>query len=109
MADPHKHQPEEINPDVGFETSDANVKHVVIAGLGLTVATILACVAVYLVFIALKHEASESGRQPINPMAGPRVLPPRPRVEERPWEEMQVINARDAQVLSTYGKNSNGT
>lgn len=109
MADSHKHQPDEINPEVGFETTDANVKHIVVAGLGLTVATILACFAMYLVFAALKHEASESGRQPINPMAGPRAFPPMPRIEERPWEEMQVLNARDAQILGTYGKGSNGT
>jgi hypothetical protein len=102
MSNEHLHNvPPEENPDIGYELRDANVTQVVIAGLGLAAATALACVAMYFMFNLLRHGSAQE--QTINPMAGPRVLPPEPRLQEKPWEQHMNLTASEDQVLSSYG------
>ena len=103
MAEEHLERPEdrEENKDAGYEIKDANIKQVVLAGLGIAAVTVIACFAMYFLFNLLKH--GESQGQTINPMAGPRTLPPNPRLQEKPWEELQKLRAREEQILNTYG------
>ena len=89
------------NPDVRYELKDASLRQVIVAGVGLAVATVLSCFAMYLLFNLLKH--GETQAHTINPMAGPRTLPPAPRLLDKPWQELDSINAKENAQLSTYG------
>jgi hypothetical protein len=102
MSDEHLHNvPPEENPDIGYELKDANVTKVVIAGLGLAVATALACLAMYFMFNLLRQGNAQD--HTINPMAGPRVLPPEPRLQEKPREQHLNLQVSEDQLLSSYG------
>ncbi len=103
MADEQIH---EENPEVRYEVADANIRQVVIAGIGLAVATAIACFAMYFLFNLLKQ--SSASAQTVNPMAPPRTLPPEPRVEEKPWVQRQNLVTKDGQTLNTYGWTNKG-
>lgn len=105
MAD--EHRPEE-NPDIGYEVADADVRQVVMAGIGLAVATVIACFAMYFMFNMLKFTGEREQKHALNPMAGPRTLPPEPRLQVRPWEQIQDLHAKEDQVLNTYGWTNKG-
>jgi hypothetical protein len=105
MAD--EHRPEE-NAEAGYEVADADVRQVVMAGIGLAVATAIACFAMYFLFNMLKFSGEREQRQTLNPMAGPRTLPPEPRLQVRPWEEIQNLRMKEDQVLNTYGWTNKG-
>ena len=104
MADEHVHGD---NPDIGYEVADANIRQVVIAGIGLAVATAIACFAMYFLFNLLKQSGGPA--QTVNPMAPPRTLPPEPRVEEKPWMQHVNVLTKDDQVLNTYGWTNKGS
>ena len=103
MADEHVH---EENPDVRYEVADANIRQVVFAGIGLAVATAIACFAMYFLFNLLKQSGGPA--QTVNPMAPPRTLPPEPRVEEKPWMQHVNVLTKDDQILNTYGWTNKG-
>jgi hypothetical protein len=103
VADEHVH---EENPDVGYEVADANIRQVVIAGIGLAVATAIACFAMYFLFNLLKKSGGPA--QAVNPMAPARTLPPEPRVEEKPWMQHVNVLTKDDQTLNTYGWTNKG-
>jgi hypothetical protein len=98
MAD--EHVPEE-NQDIRFEVADASIRQVVLAGVGLAAATVIACFAMYFLFNMLKQSGGPA--QAVNPMAPPRTLPPEPRLEERPWMQHQTQLTKEDQILDTYG------
>ena len=54
MPDERKNEHVE-NPDVRYELKDASLRQVIVAGVGLAVATVLSCFAMYLLFNLLKH------------------------------------------------------
>ena len=103
MADEHVH---EENPDVGYEVADANIRQVVIAGIGLAVATAIACFAMYFLFNLLKKSGGPA--QAVNPMAPARTMPPEPRVEDKPWMQHVNVLTKDDQTLNTYGWTNKG-
>jgi len=109
MAEERVHHDRDENPDVGYEVQDANVRQVVMAGIGLAAGTVLACFLVYFVFNLLKREGTEA--QKVNPMAPAQQLPPAPRLQVRPWDELRALRAQEDQTLETYGwmDTKNGT
>jgi hypothetical protein len=103
MADEHVHGD---NPDIGYEVADANIRQVVIAGIGLAVATAIACFAMYFLFNLLKKSGGPA--QAVNPMAPASTLPPEPRVEDKPWMQRQNLLPKEDRVLNTYGWTNKG-
>jgi hypothetical protein len=105
MAD--EQRPEE-NAEVGYEVEDANVRQLVLAGVGLAVGTAIACFAMYFLFNMLKQSGARAQEQTLNPMSGPRTFPPEPRLQVKPWEEIQNLRVKENQVLNTYGWTNKG-
>jgi hypothetical protein len=98
----HSHGPDDRNTNRGYEVEDASIREVVWTGLGLAIGTLIICVAV-LGLLRVLQSAEVGARQPITEVTVPSTLPPEPRLQEKPWEEMEVFRRREDQMLTTYG------
>ncbi len=88
----------------GHEHREANVKLIAWSTVGLAVATIVIYVIVWGIFNVIKTaDQKESSEQAASPFAIPGQLPPEPRLQVRPYEELQVLRAHEDNVLSHYG------
>jgi hypothetical protein len=100
---PHAPQPGD-NPEVHHETSDVNIRGVLAFGAALLVATVIIYVAVWVLF--RYFDAREARRVvPQYPLAvsqEPR-LPPEPRLQTNPRQDLQDLRAREDDTLNTYG------
>jgi hypothetical protein len=98
MAHDHEHKAN----GAGYEVEDASVREIVFTGVGLAVGTIIVCFAVAGLFKVLT--ATEvSSRQPLTQVPAGQSFPPTPRLQEKPWLELQGVRAHEDQVLTTYG------
>jgi hypothetical protein len=89
------------NP-AGHEGQDANIRPIVLTGMGLALTLAVVGVIVYGVFRYL--ETHPATRIQSNPMAVfDSQVPPAPRIEEHPAIEIQQLHAQEEQTLSTYG------
>jgi len=87
---------------VGHETGDANIRPIVLTGVGLAILAAVVCVIIYGIFNYLaNHPTTNSLSNPMAPAAPqePRV----PRIEEHPAIELQALRAQEDATLSTYG------
>jgi hypothetical protein len=98
MADEIHHHPHER---LGFEVDDANAREVIGSAIGLAIGTALVCIAMYGMFVYLRH--AEAGRQPLNPMANPRQIPPDPRLSVEPAKELRNLREYEDLMLHNYG------
>jgi hypothetical protein len=98
----HSHGPDNPDNSRGYEVEDASVREVVWTGVGLAIGTLIVCIAV-LGLLRVLQSAEVGARQPITDMAVPSTLPPEPRLQEKPWEEMELFRRREDQMLTTYG------
>jgi len=90
------------NSSVGHEERDADIRPIVLTGLGLALAVAVVCLLIYGIFRYLATHPATSV-QP-NPMAVyDSQIPPAPRIEEHPAIELQQLRAQEEQTLSTYG------
>ena len=90
--------------DVHHETSDVDIRGVLAFGVGLIVLGVFIGLAVGVLF---KYFDSREARQaaPQYPLAatqGNRV-PPEPRLQTNPRQDLADLRAREAETLSTYG------
>jgi len=84
------------------EQRDANVRPIVLTGIGLALS--LAVVGVIVYGILRYLEANPPTRVQTNPMAAfDAQIPPAPRIEEHPAIEIEQLHAQEDQILSTYG------
>ena len=97
------HEPEEHSTTngAGYEVEDAGVREIVFTGIGLAVGTILICFAVLGLFKAMS--VMDEGRQAAIEIPTPQTFPPGPRLQQHPWEELQVVRKREDEMLTTYG------
>ncbi len=86
-------------PASGPENSDANVRDVIFSGLGLAIATFVICLLMLGLF---RYLAGSRESTPANPLAGSQI-PPEPRLEVQPWEQLKQLRAHEDQVLNSYG------
>ena len=91
------------NPDVHHEESDVNIRGVLMFGGGLIVAAIV----IHLVVGALfKYFDIREARQatPEYPLAAAQEnrLPPEPRLQTNPRQDLADLRAREDQVLAGY-------
>lgn len=86
----------------GHETRDADVRPIVLTGLGLALIVALVALSVYGVLTYLGAHPPATTR--VNPMSGEdSQIPPAPRIEEHPAIEIQQLHAQEDHTLSTYG------
>jgi hypothetical protein len=97
-ADPH------LNPDLNRETSDVNVASVLGFGAGLIVAAALIHFLVWVLFMYFSTREAQRVA-PQYPLAAGQSerLPPEPRLQTNPREELRDLQALEDAVLGSYG------
>jgi hypothetical protein len=104
MADVHQPHAANEHADVHHETSDANIVGVLGFGLGLMVAAIVIHLVVLVLFQFF--QGREARRVPAEyPLAvsqGER-LPPEPRLQTNPREDLRELRAKEHALLGSYG------
>jgi hypothetical protein len=85
----------------GHETRDANIRNLIVFGVGLALLVILGLVASRAVFHFF------AGRQGLGPPASPfenvRMLPPGPRLQVTAPQDLQHYKAAQDEILNSYG------
>ncbi len=89
---------------VHHETSDVNIRGVLGFGLGLLVAGIVIHLAVSLLFLYFTGRAtSPTGLEYPLAKGQENRLPPEPRLQTNPRQDLRDLRATEDQVLTTYG------
>jgi hypothetical protein len=87
---------------VGHEDRDADVRPIVLTGVGLALTVVLVGFVVYGILQYLASHPATSVQS--NPMGVfDSQIPPQPRIEEHPAIEIQELHAQEDKTLSTYG------
>jgi len=94
----------EQNAPVHHETSDVNIRGILAAGVGLIVAAVFIYFGVWVLF---KYFESREARRvaPEYPLAVTREsrVPPEPRLQSNPREDLQQLREQEDQILRSYG------
>jgi len=101
---PHAAGGDEHNPAVRHETSDVNIRGIFGFAVGLTVVCFFAAFVVWVMFKYL--ESREAHRlAPEYPLAATQEtrLPPEPRLQTTPREDLQDLRTQEDQILNSYG------
>jgi hypothetical protein len=93
-----------INPDVHHEESDVNIRAI----FGFAAALVVAAVVIHLlVYVLFRYfEARESRRVTLQyPLAVTQEnrMPPEPRLQVNPRQDLADLRAKEDETLSTYG------
>jgi hypothetical protein len=90
--------------DVHHETSDVNIRAILGFGAGLTLAMAIVCFLMWLLFMYFQGREAQSGAREF-PLAVEQQnrMPPEPRLQTNPKEDMRVIRAQEEAALSSYG------
>jgi hypothetical protein len=100
---PHAAHPGD-NPDVHHETTDVNVRGILLSGAGLFVIAVIVHLLVWVLFGYFSGR-EESRTVPTSPLTAGREhqLPPEPRLQTHPRDDLTDLHAREEEVLTTYG------
>jgi hypothetical protein len=92
------------NPDLNRETSDVSVAGVLGFGAGLIVAAALIHFLVWLLFMYFSSREAQRVT-PTYPLAAGQIerLPPEPRLQTNPREDLRDLRAQEDAVLGSYG------
>ena len=89
---------------VSYEKQDADTRAIVRAGIGLALATLVASALVLFFFRWLaEREARRDAPPPPMARAEPGRLPPGPRLQTLPAQDLAAVRAEEDRTLSTYG------
>jgi hypothetical protein len=86
----------------GHEQRDANVRAVVIFGIGLFILSVVVLLVIVFMldYFKIKHTQSEA---PLSPFAETRQLPPAPHLQVAPEVEWEKFHAAEDSLLDSYG------
>lgn len=104
MADHHIVEPRRIdNPEVQHETSDVNIRAILGFGVALLVTAIIIHFLVWLLFEYFDAREITTVRE--YPLAAEQQnrLPPEPRLQTDPRQDLRDMRAREEVFLTTYG------
>ena len=90
---------------VSYEKEDADTRMVIRAGVVLALATLVASALVLFLFRWLA-EREAKGDAPPPPMAAsldPNRVPPAPRLQTLPVQDLDAVRAEEDRTLTTYG------
>ena len=92
------------NPEVHHETSDVNIRAILGFGVGLVVVAIGIHFIVWLLFqyFASREAHRVPPEYPLAASQGER-LPPEPRLQIAPREDLRELRASEAELLTSYG------
>lgn len=91
------------NPEVAHETTDINVRIVVGFGASLVVAAVIVHLLVWLLFDVFGglNTASYPRDYPLA-QAGEMRLPPAPRLQDKPREDLKQLRRGEDELLNSY-------
>jgi hypothetical protein len=90
--------------EVHHEESDVSLRAILAFGAGLVMVTAIICFLLWLLFgYFSSREARSSSRE--FPLAAEQQnrMPPEPRLQTNPKEDLRVLRARDEALLKSYG------
>ncbi len=96
-----QHLPPSNNGGGGYDHSDADVKLIVYSTLGLVVGMVVVCLIVVGIFKAMQEAMPRDA--PISSIANPNRMPPEPRLQAHPADEIQALRQHEDDVLNHYG------
>jgi hypothetical protein len=99
MADEHLQQSH--NGAGAYEHKEADVRLIVYSTLGLVVGMVIVCFIVVGIFKFMQKEMPREAR--ISAIANPNTMPPEPRLQPHPADELQVLRQHEDDVLNHYG------
>jgi len=104
MANHHTQAPAAVGETTQHEESDVNIRAIFGFGIGLFVVAVVVHVAIYLLFLYFSNgqQAANSVRQ--YPLAAGQEnrLPPEPRLQTNPRQDLQDLRAQEDQLLNGY-------
>ncbi|MCY3770399.1 MAG: hypothetical protein OXG98_00025 [Gemmatimonadetes bacterium] len=86
----------------GHEVFETNVPLVIKFGIGLTVLAVISMVLMWLMFIVIEDYNAMTFETP-SPMIEENVLPPEPRIQVIPEEDLIALQEAEAKKLNNYG------
>jgi hypothetical protein len=91
------------NPSVQHERSDVNVRAILAFGAALLIITAIVSVSMAFLFGYFSRQVAEAPR--MFPLAADsqRLLPPEPRLQTTPRQDLLELRAREDAMLRTYG------
>ena len=98
------HAPMSTGPDIHHETSDANVRAIFVFGAGLFGVALAVHIAIWLLFVffAAREAQNVAPRFPLA-ISQENRLPPEPRLQIHPRQDLQDLRAGEDAVLNKYG------
>ena len=101
---PHASRGGTESPEVRHETSDVNIRAIFGFGAGLTIASAFIGVCVWLLFQYFTAREARTVAPPQYPLAVQQSrVPPEPRLQTNPRQDMTDLRAREEAMLSSYG------
>jgi hypothetical protein len=100
VAEMQRERPEHGRDD--FEESDLSVWKVFLVGLGVLIGSLLALIISSLWGSYLQYHRVQSSPPPLPIEAHGNPLPPEPRLQPHPREDLKALRAREAWELNTY-------
>jgi hypothetical protein len=93
-----------MSEDVHHEASDIDLRVILGVGAGLVVAALTIYALVWLLFLYLSNREAH-GALPEFPLAASQEqrLPPEPRLQTDPREDLRVLRQSEDQILQSYG------
>ena len=97
-------RPHAENPSVHHETSDVNVRAILGFGAGLLLVAVAIHVAIWLLFGYFEGREAQPVQvdYPLAVGEGNR-LPPEPRLQTNPREDLRDLRAKEDAILESYG------
>jgi hypothetical protein len=104
LHQPHGGDDATSNPEVRHETSDANIVGVFAFGGALIVAAVIIHLVVWVLFRYFDDRAArrETPEFPLA-IAQENRLPPEPRLQTNPRQDLADLRAKEDRTLTTYG------
>ena len=92
------------NPEVHHEESDVNIRAILLFGAGLIVSAVLIHLLVYVLFRYFDvREAQRVTPQYPLAIAQENRVPPEPRLQTNPRQDLADLRAKEDELLNSYG------
>jgi len=96
------HIVDEASIERGHEVFETNVPLVIKFGIGLTALAIISMVLMWLMFVVIEDYNAMTFDTP-SPMLEENAIPPEPRLQVIPEEDLIVLQEAENKKLNTYG------
>jgi hypothetical protein len=92
------------NPDTLHEESDVNIRAILKFGVGLFVVAVTLHILIYVLFVFLSRAADRASAVRAYPLSVGQEdrLPPEPRLQSNPRQDLQDLRAAEDRILNGY-------